>query len=700
MNRKNPLTRLFALVMAAVLAVGLVPSSAWASKLDYKTVTLQIAIDKDDDGANDLVVNKTFRYVGEKKVSDLFEAAKTAGYILDYGFGGDYLNSVTVTNGLGGTNESDSSRYWCGYVDGAMDGTGASIKYESALVDGSVLQFGYEGYPDGPTEVDWTKTEKASVSDYLIGELTTGVTLQIAYDVNGDGKIDSDELVVNKVYGFVDGATLGDLFAAAKAAGDINGYVFDDSGNGDAYLTSVTLKDGTTINNGPSYSYYWSSHKDGSYGSGSACTESGKLSDGVAFQFAYIDLAGTLSVDWTKVEAPELSDAVAGENADTKPDTDPDADPDTVTVNKYDADKAELLIVNLSGRFRKGGANDAISNSTFEAAVALNQQGLGSSLNAEAILANLEKDLKGTDTYDSMSAGRYAKYILALTSAGVDCTNLTFSDGSVHNAIDEMNKLYDEGTPNVYEAVCILPVYQNYADNGGREAKLIDTIIAAQNEDGLFGATFGSEEYYDSQTTAQAILALIPYKNSNTKAKDAINKAVDAIYTLQNEDGGFAYSKDGGASNLDATAEIVTALSALGFDCAYGQDLTTANGSTPLGWLINQADDTLDAYEDKCNYDETMTSATALHGFVAAAKYNAQPYKLNKVENGSEQKTDGDAQKANDNTQKAGDSTKKSSTTKGNVPSTGDETVAADVVAVLGAAGAFVVFESRRRNAA
>lgn len=704
MNRKNPLTRLFALVMAAVLAVGLVPSSAWASKLDYKTVTLQIAYDIDGDGADDLAVNRTYRFAGDAVVNDLFLAAKANGDIQnyttsDYGFvdGLSFQGDITID----GTYDAETgvSTYWASYKDGVYD-DGTNCHMQSKLQDGAKYQFEVEGYkygatdPVGPTHYDWTKAEEPTVAEQIVGKLETGVTLQIAYDASSSTTKNS-QLAVNVTYGFEDGATLEDLFTAAQNDGYINGFEFANPYGYGYYLASVTLKDGTKIDTNPDA--YWASFKNGAYATGTECTQTDALVDGATFQFDYVGMAeGSKSYDWSSTTvSPVISNTVVTKGMTP---VEPEPDPDIPTVNKYDADKAELLIVNLSGRFRKGGADDAISNSTFEAAVALNQQGLGSSLNAEKILANLEKDLKGTDTYDSMSAGRYAKYILALTSAGVDCTNLTFSDGSVHNAIDEMNKLCDEGTPNVYEAVCILPVYQNYADNGGREAKLIDTIIAAQNEDGLFGATFGSEEYYDSQTTAQAILALIPYKNSNTKAKDAINKAVDAIYTLQNEDGGFAYNKDGGASNLDATAEIVTALSALGFDCAYGQDLTTANGSTPLGWLINQADDTLDAYEDKCNYDETMTSATALHGFVAAAKYNAQPYKLNKVESGSEQKTDGDAQK--DNTQKAGDSTKKSSTTKGNVPSTGDETVAAGVVAVLGAAGAFVVFESRRRNAA
>ncbi len=709
MNRKNPLTRLFALVMAAVLAVGLVPSSAWASKLDYKTVTLQIAYDIDGDGADDLAVNRTYRFAGDAVVNDLFLAAKANGDIQnyttsDYGFvdGLSFQGDINID----GTYDAETgvSTYWASYKDGVYD-DGTNCHMQSKLQDGAKYQFEVEGYkygatdPVGPTHYDWTKAEEPTVAEQIVGKLTTGVTLQIAYDASSSTTKNS-QLAVNVTYGFEDGATLEDLFTAAQNDGYINGFEFANPYGYGYYLASVTLKDGTKIDTNPDA--YWASFKNGAYATGTECTQTDALVDGATFQFDYVGMAeGSKSYDWSSTTvSPAISNTVVTKGMTP---VEPEPDPDIPTVNKYDADKAELLIVNLSGRFRKGGANDAISNSTFEAAVALNQQGLGSSLNAEKILANLEKAL--SDTKSPMSAGRYAKYILALTSAGVDCTNLTFSDGSVHNAIDEMNKLYDEGTTDVYGAVCILPVYQNYADNGGREAKLIDTIVAAQNEDGLFGATFGDYEYYDSQTTAQAVLALLPYRNSRQDVKTAIDEAVHCLaFDMQNEDGGFKLMKSDTQSNVDATAEIVTALSAFGYDCATGESLTTENGSTPLGWLINQADETLDAYDGAVKHNESMTAATALRGFVtarlAAASSNGEvePYKLNKVESGSEQKTDGDAQK--DNTQKAGDSTKKSSTTKGNVPSTGDETVAAGVVAVLGAAGAFVVFESRRRNAA
>ncbi len=676
MNKKKSLAqRAFALVMALVLAMGLVPTTAWASTLDYKTATLQIALDADNDGKNDLVVNKSYRFVGEKTLDDLFAAAVAAGDIIDYEFSGDYLSSVTVTNGLGGTNKADYSFFWSGYVNGATDMTGGYVKQGSAITDGETISFGYEGYPSGPEEVDWSSTPVASVSDYFIGELTTGATLQLGYDADADGQ---SEIVLNKVYGFKDGATLGDLFAAAKAAGDIKDYVFEDSGYG-AYLVSVTLADGTEVNNGPSYSSYWASYTNGDYNNAPKQTDA--LKDGTKYQFDYTKLDGSVqAADWSKAAQPAVSTAVAKKDGYSG-DSD---DADKAAANKYDAEKTALLLENLAPRFKKGCADASITNSYFEAAVALNQLGMGSQLDADAIVANLEKSIAA----GNFISGTYGKYILALTAAGVDCTNITFSDGSVHNAVEEMGTMVDNETPYIYGMVSALPVYQSYADNSGRETRLIDAILDAQSDAGLFGAT----GWEDTQTTAQAIVALLPYRDSRTDVKEAIEKAVDALYDMQNEDGGFAYSKKGTASNLDATSAIIVALTSLGYDCAEGKDLTTSNGSSPLGWLVAQADqDSLDGFTRLSNWDETMSAATALLALTADAQFNANgsfaAYKLKTVTGGGEEQ----AKKAEEVAE----------TAKKGVPSTGDESVTGvAVLAITVVGGAVIVEARRRRNAA
>ncbi len=699
MNRKKSLIqRAFALVMALVLAGGLVPSTAFAST--FKSATLQIAYDVDGDKVNDMVVNKTFYYTGDKTLSDLFEAAKQGGYIYDYEFavssyGGEYLNSVTGTDliehAAGQGEDETSAYYWANYKNGNY-ASGTDCQKDDALTDGVTFSFDIEAYdaktyaPVAPLAYDWKSAEKAALAEYVLGEQTAGATLQLARDADGDGK---SEIVLNKVYGFKDGATVGDLFAAAKAAGDIKDYVFEDSGYG-PYLVSVTLEDGTEINNGPSFSSYWASYKNGASASGTDCQQTDALKDGTKYQFDYTVLDGSVkAADWSKADQPTTSATVVNSGDDT-PVT--PVDPEAPSVNKYDADKAALLLENLAARFKKGGADASISNTTFEAAIALNQLGMGAQIDADAILANVMNQ----STEDTFSAGTCAKYILARTAAGVDCTKVTFSDGTVRNFVAEMNDMFRDQIPGVYEAVCILPVYQTYADNTGREAKLIEAILASQNEEtGLFGYS----GYEDSQTTAQAIVALLPYRNSRSDVKDAIEKAVDALYAQQVEDGGFAYNYGDHTSNLDATSAVIVALTSLGYDCAEGEDLTTANGSTPLGWLVAQADqESLDNFEDVSNWDETMSAATAVLALTADAQFNANgsfaAYSFKTVDrNGGQVKPADDTTTNNTTTTKT--------TTKKNVPSTGDESVAGVAVLAIAVAGGAVVFEAkRRRNAA
>ncbi len=107
--------------------------------------------------------------------------------------------------------------------------------------------------------------------------------------------------LVNKSYKFEEGATLGDLFAAAKEAGDIKDYKFADSGYG-SYLSSITLADGTELANASDLSTYWANYKNGDYAQGETdCTEGDLLKDGDAFGFAwetYPSLVGPSTDQW------------------------------------------------------------------------------------------------------------------------------------------------------------------------------------------------------------------------------------------------------------------------------------------------------------------------------------------------------------------------------------------------------------------
>ena len=91
---------------------------------------------------------------------------------------------------------------------------------------------------------------------------------------------------------------------------------------------------------------------------------------------------------------------------------------------------------------------------------------------------------------------------------------------------------------------------------------------------------------------------------------------------MQLPDGSFAYNPGDDQGNLDATANIVAALAALGVDPL---SLVTDNGSSPLGYVIALADEDLAGYTSALDEDlignETMASATALLALAANQGY-------------------------------------------------------------------------------
>lgn len=432
------------------------------------------------------------------------------------------------------------------------------------------------------------------------------VTLTI---VNGFG-YSGPNVLVNKAYSFTEGQTLADLFAAAKAAGDIKDYEFSNPYGSGEYLASVTMPDDTVVSDPTGAASYWANFKNGSYAADNACQAGDKLAAGDAFQFAFTNLVvnrAPSADEWAVLrgKAEGVAPSKPGQSGSTN-----QGKTSTANSNKYDAAKAETLIANLSARFAINGKDHAIDNNTFYAAIALNSLGKGASIDAAAILANLNKD-------DLMTAGRMGKYIMALTAAGIDCTKVN-DNGTVRNLVAEMEALEKPESMSVYDAVCILPVYQygsyKQGDSAMAPSALIDLILANVDDEGLFGSlTYGC----DTQTIAQAILALLPYQSFHSGAAAVIKKAESALLSMENEGGSFAYSAQYREANLDATANVVAALEALGYNCASDSRLTTSNGSTPLGYLTSVADKDLMGCLDASSYNESATSAVVLMAFAA-----------------------------------------------------------------------------------
>ena len=677
-SQRRPMQRLLAIVVALVLAMGLMPHAAWAddAKGDGHTIDASlILVHGIDYNGPKVLVNKHYTLVKGATVADLFQAAKDAGDIKDYKFGGSYIDSVTLNDGTVLSNKADWSSWWSNYLNGESS-NGSTCKKGDAVSAGDALEFAYvDAVAYGnPTADQWNALAKKAEDSKGLDSSKPAATLTLVKGINYEGPI----VLLNKKYNVAEGATVADLFKAAKDAGDIKDYEFKDAGHG-SYIASVTFADdkaiklagATVLANKTDWSSSWSNYLNGESSNGSTCKEGDAVSAGDALEFAYAD-----AVSYGNPTADQWN-ALAGTATVVKP--------ATAAASKYDAATAQSLIANLSARYAQGGKDASISNDTVRAAIALNALGLGASIDADAIVSNMEnyKSWDGKSTV--IPAGTLGKYIMALTAAGIDCTSVKLSDGKAHNLVSEMEQKVDASALDVYSAVWVLAVYHYGSYTAGADAPmtegdLIQLIASNANAEGLIMG--------DTQTTAQAIQALQPYAATNATAKSAIDAAVAGLRSYQNGDGGFGYSSYSVSSlesNIDATADIACALEALGYDCA--KDFATANGSTPLSFLESKADADLCGYLSSSNYNEAMTSAGVLAAFVAQANSNGGAYNLytlNKVSHADDANVSADSDKAPAGTDAQA------------LAQTGDSSAAA-ALALCAIAGAAGIVASRRK---
>lgn len=121
--------------------------------------------------------------------------------------------------------------------------------------------------------------------------------------------------------------------------------------------------------------------------------------------------------------------------------------------------------------------------------------------------------------------------------------------------------------------------------NNGYQSKLyttsalIDTILANQLSDGGW-AVIGSRG--DVDVTAMTLQALAPYYRTNSNVKAAVNSALTLLSGDQQSDGGF-YGM--GVENCESAAQVVTALSDLGFD-ANSDSRFVKNGHSALDAML------------------------------------------------------------------------------------------------------------------
>ncbi len=113
----------------------------------------------------------------------------------------------------------------------------------------------------------------------------------------------------------------------------------------------------------------------------------------------------------------------------------------------------------------------------------------------------------------------------------------------------------------------------------------LNYILAKQAKDGSFGETF--DQYYpDFMSSAQAVRALYALAPADSRAQEAILKALGYFKGLLQDDGGvYAPGFDDPAVD---NAELIVTLNTLGQDPA-GEDWQNARGLTPVHYLLHKS---------------------------------------------------------------------------------------------------------------
>ena len=211
-----------------------------------------------------------------------------------------------------------------------------------------------------------------------------------------------------------------------------------------------------------------------------------------------------------------------------------------------------------------------------------------------------------------------------------------------------------------------------------------DSILSMQLGDGGW-ALWG--EYGDIDVTAMTVQALAPRYDDSSQVSEAVDRAVDFLSERQKEDGGY---ESFGNPNAESTAQVLTAVSALGIDCRY-DDRFIKNGNDLIDGIAQYRlpDGSFSHIRDG-GFNETAT-VQAYYSFVAFRRMTEGKSPLLVLDNrASAQSPQGGNEDSGSNTVGSqGDSSTANeggSSTKAAAPVTGNTTTAAATAKSTGTA--------------
>lgn len=167
-----------------------------------------------------------------------------------------------------------------------------------------------------------------------------------------------------------------------------------------------------------------------------------------------------------------------------------------------------------------------------------------------------------------------ARVIIALTSLGIDCTDI---DGvNIVEPLSNMEKIKEQGVNSaIYGLLALNTAMYSTSDSQLRE-KLVDYILEQRLENGTWAYSVIWSPEGDIDLTAMAVQALAPYCETNQQVKEAVGTAMAFLKSQQSE---FGYYVSFGSPSSSSTAQVVCAIQELERNSMDDSEFTVDNVS-------------------------------------------------------------------------------------------------------------------------
>lgn len=167
-----------------------------------------------------------------------------------------------------------------------------------------------------------------------------------------------------------------------------------------------------------------------------------------------------------------------------------------------------------------------------------------------------------------------SRLVIALSSIGRDAGN--FAGFDLAEPLRDYDYAVKQGVTGAAFALVALNCNKAYGGNDVK-SRMVDLLLSREAAGGGWSLMAGGAA--DPDVTSIVIYALAPY----SKAKSAINRAVAALSSMQNEDGGF---ENMGNPNAESNAQVITALSTIGINAGTDERFVK-NGKSVVDALLS-----------------------------------------------------------------------------------------------------------------